>query len=109
VNRNSLRVLWTTAFIVAVPIFRMTSHAADSSDACDNTWSCIKEVTSTAKDVTDYYSAAKTAIEIGELLGTVLGLIGDSKTLRFFADRAAKKWRLRGSLKYAGVLLAYPP
>jgi hypothetical protein len=29
--------------------------------------------------------------------------------LRFFADRAAKKWRLRGSLKYAGVLLAYPP
>ena len=31
------------------------------------------------------------------------------KELRFFADRAAKKWRLRGSLKYAGVLLAYPP
>jgi hypothetical protein len=29
--------------------------------------------------------------------------------LRFFADRAAKKWPLRGSLKYAGVLLAYPP
>jgi hypothetical protein len=31
------------------------------------------------------------------------------KELRFFADRAAKKWPLRGSLKYAGVLLAYPP
>src|SRR4029077_16302043 len=31
------------------------------------------------------------------------------KRLRFFADRAAKKWPLRGSLKYAGVLLAYPP
>src|SRR6266446_1462382 len=31
------------------------------------------------------------------------------KGLRFFADRAAKKWPLRGSLKYAGVLLAYPP
>src|SRR5467141_2596409 len=31
------------------------------------------------------------------------------KKLRFFADRAAKKWPLRGSLKYAGVLLAYPP
>src|ERR1700730_15454622 len=30
-------------------------------------------------------------------------------SLRFFADRAAKKWPLRGSLKYAGVLLAYPP
>src|SRR5260370_38343931 len=29
--------------------------------------------------------------------------------LRFFADRAAKKWPLRGTLKYAGVLLAYPP
>ena len=31
------------------------------------------------------------------------------KHLRFFSDRAAKKWPLRGSLKYAGVLLAYPP
>src|SRR4029077_3050046 len=29
--------------------------------------------------------------------------------IRFFADRTAKKWPLRGSLKYAGVLLAYPP
>jgi DNA repair protein RadC len=29
--------------------------------------------------------------------------------LRFFADRAAKKWPPRGSLKSAGVLLAYPP
>src|SRR5205807_235559 len=28
--------------------------------------------------------------------------------LRFFAARTAKKWPLRGSLKYAGVLLAYP-
>ena len=33
----------------------------------------------------------------------------DDNELRFFADRAAKKWPLRGSLKYAGVLLAYPP
>ncbi len=32
-----------------------------------------------------------------------------AKVLGFFADRAAKKWPLRGSLKYAGVLLAYPP
>jgi len=31
------------------------------------------------------------------------------KGLRFFADRAAKKWPLRDSFKYAGVLLAYPP
>ena len=32
-----------------------------------------------------------------------------NKVLRFFADRAAKKWPFRGSFKYAGVLLAYPP
>jgi hypothetical protein len=27
--------------------------------------------------------------------------------LRFFADRASKKWPLRGSLKESGVLVAY--
>jgi gluconate 2-dehydrogenase gamma chain len=29
------------------------------------------------------------------------------KQLRFFADRASKKWPLRGSLKESGVLVAY--
>ena len=29
------------------------------------------------------------------------------KRLRFFADRASKKWPLRGSLKESGVLVAY--
>jgi hypothetical protein len=29
------------------------------------------------------------------------------KDLRFFADRASKKWPLRGSLKESGVLVAY--
>jgi hypothetical protein len=29
------------------------------------------------------------------------------KPLRFFADRASKKWPLRGSLKESGVRVAY--
>jgi hypothetical protein len=29
------------------------------------------------------------------------------KDLRFFADRASKKWPLRGSLKESGVRVAY--
>ncbi len=34
-------------------------------------------------------------------------MVFNNNTLRFFADRASKKWPLRGSLKESGVRVAY--